>query len=253
MKYRLKTQNLKLKFLLVILLFALHFTLFASSVNAQQATLSLTPSSGTFNRSCNFTLDIRLDTGGIQTDGTDAILIYDPTRVGATSITSGSIYTDYPGNNICENENLCSGIGRITVSGLASISTAFSGQGSLATVNFKVKDNAPTGVTQIKFDFDPSDKGKTTDSNVVQRGGTATDSLNSVVNGNYTIGTGTCGTLPATGTGGPGQGSVSTPSAEETQVPVKALPPAGTEQLTFTLAIVGSILVVLGILGMVLL
>lgn len=224
------------------------------SAFAQQATLSLSPSSGTFNRSCNFNLDIRLDTAAAQTDGADAIVIYDPTRISATSITSGSIYTEYPGNNICENDNLCPGIGRILVSGLSSVSSAFSGQGSLATVKFTVKENAPTGVTQIKFDFDPSDKSKTTDSNVVQRG-TASDILSSVVNGNYTVGTGTCGTAPVTGGKG-GQGAVSTPSGQAKtldQLVDKTGKGAGTPELTFTLAIVGSVLVVLGILGLALL
>lgn len=216
------------------------------SAFAQQATLSLSPSSGTFNRSCNFTLDIRLDTASAQTDGTDAILTYDSSRLTASSITSGNIYPDYPGNSIDDTN------GKITVSGLASVSSAFSGQGSVATVKFTVKENAPTGATQIKFDFDPSDKSKTTDSNVVQRG-TASDILSSVVNGNYTVGTGTCGTAQVTGGKG-GQGAVSTPSAKTLdQLVDKTGKGAGTPELTFTLAIVGSVLVVLGILGLALL
>lgn len=224
------------------------------SAFAQQATLSLSPSAGTFNRSCTFTLDIRLDTAAAQTDGTDAIVIYDPTRFSATSITSGSIYTEYPGNNICESDNLCPGIGRILVSGLSSVSSAFSGQGTLATVKFTVKDNAPTGATQVKFDFDPSDKAKTTDSNVVQRGN-ASDILSSVVNGNYTIGTGTCGTAETTGAKG-AAGAVSTPSGQAKTLDKlvdKTGKGAGTPELTYTLAIAGSVLVVLGILGLALL
>lgn len=244
MKIRIKLLEFRIMLFYAIFfaLFLILNSLFSTPVFAQAATLSLTPSTGTFNRDCNFTLDIRLDTAGAQTDGTDAILTYDSSRLTASSITSGSIYPDYPGNSIDDTS------GKITVSGLASVSSAFSGQGSLATVNFKVKDNAPTGTTQVKFDFDSSDKAKTTDSNVVQRG-TASDILSSVVNGNYTVGTGTCGILPATG----GRGAVSTPSGELGEVPLKALPPAGSEQLTFTLAIVGSVLVVLGILGLALL
>ena len=222
------------------------------SAFAQAATLSLTPSSGTFNRSCNFTLDIRLDTAGAQTDGTDAILIYDSSRFSATSITSGNIYPDYPGNSIDDTS------GKITISGLASISSAFSGQGSLATVNFTVKENAPTGATQVKFDFDSSDKAKTTDSNVVQRG-TASDILNSVVNGSYTIGTGSCVAGAVSPTSVPrGAPSVSTPSATTQPAQPKNLDEAvggktGSVELTYTLVIVGSVLVVLGILGLTLL
>lgn len=222
---------------------------FPAGVFAQTATLSLDPAGGTFNKGCSFSVNINLDTGSSQTDGTDAILIYDSSRLNAAAITKGTIYPDYPGNNIDDTS------GKITISGLASISSAFSGQGSLATLQFSVKDNAPTGVTQIKFDFDPNDKTKTTDSNVVQRAGP--DILSSVVNGNYTIGTGTCGVLPATGTTGGnrgGQGAVSTPSGEfQEPLVYKTLPPAGTEQLTFALSIVGVTLTILGILGLALL
>lgn len=212
------------------------------------ATLSLSPSTGTFNTNCPFSLDMVLDTQGAQTDGTDAILFYDTSRLTASSITSGTIYPDYPGNNIDDST------GKITVSGLASVSQAFSGKGTLATVNFLVKQNAPTGATQIKFDFDPNDKTKTTDSNVVERG-TVVDVLSSVVNGNYTIGTGACGSQ--TVTGGPTvvtvpQGAVSTPSGAVKE-PVSALPPAGSETFTYTIAILGTALTILGILGLALL
>lgn len=218
---------------------------------AQTASLSLSPSTGTFNKSCTFSLDINLNTGGVQTDGTDAILIYDSARFSATSISSGTIYPDYPGNNIDETN------GKITVSGLASIASPFSGSGTLAKVNFTVKDAAQTGATQIKFDFDPNDKSKTTDSNVVERG-TVADILNSVVNGNYTIGSGTC--IAASPTPGPARGAapggIATPSGAVAQpktidqfVDQTGKGP-GSPELTFTLAIVGSILTILGILGL---
>lgn len=217
-----------------------------STTPAFAATLSLSPSAGTYNKGCTFSLEVKLDTQGVQTDGTDAILLYDQSKVTATSIVSGTIYADYPGNNIDDSK------GVVTTSGLASISSPFSGVGTLATINFVVKDAAQVGATQISFDFNPNDKTKTTDSNVVQRGGSAAEVLSSVTNGSYTIGTGVCGstgtvtTLPKTG----GQGQVATPSGE---LIYKTLPPAGTEQLTFTIAIIGSVLTVLGILGLALL
>lgn len=216
------------------------------------AALSLSPSSGTFNQSCQFTLDINLNTEGAQTDGTDAIIFYDTSRLSATQIISGQIYSDYPGNNIDDQA------GRITVSGLSSISSAFSGTGTLAKVNFTVKENATVGATQIKFDFDPNNKSKTIDSNVVERG-TVADVLNSVVNGNYTVGTGACG--------GQGQvvvvqppvsgGAVSTPSGA-VKTPVQTIDQyvggkTGTEEFTYMVAILGVTMVVLGILGFTLL
>lgn len=224
----------------------------ANPAYALAATLSLSPSSGTLNKGCQVNLDIKLDTQSKQTDGTDAIILYDQSRLTATTPTAGTIYADYPGTNVDENS------GKITISGLASVSTAFSGQGSLATLHFTVKDTAATGATIVKFDYEQG--GKTTDSNVVERG-TVVDILSQVTNGNYTIGTGSCAgasptPVPATG----GQGAVivvqpSTPSAQipYKEIPVKTLPPAGSEQFTFMIAIVGSVLTVLGILGLALL
>lgn len=225
--------------------------LLISPTAAFAATLSLSPSSGTFNRGCSFSLEIKLDTAGLQTDGTDAILLFDQSKLTANSITSGTIYADYPGNNI---DNAA---GKVTSSGLASISSAFSGAGSLASINFTVKDSSATGATIIKFDFDPNDKAKTTDSNVVQRG-TVVDILSSVTDGNYTIGTGACAAATPAPTILPRTGGVAgaTPSGGQqggVVVPLQTPPPAGSQQFTFTLAIVGSVLTVLGILGLALL
>lgn len=232
-----------MKQITVIIMIIFITAILTPAAYAQTATLSLSPSTGTFNRGCAQSVNINLNTGGAQTDGTDAILIYDPTRLTASSIVNGSIYDDYPGNNIDAAS------GKITISALASISAPFTGQGVLATVNFTVKSDAPTGITQVNFDFDPNDKIKTTDSTVVQRG-TVTDILNSVVNGSYTIGTGVCssGTLAPQGAVATPSGAVASPSATPS-----TLPPAGSETLTLTLVIVGSILTVLGILGLALL
>lgn len=226
-----------------ILIGASLFFILISPANAfAAASLSLSPSAGTFNKGCTFSVKINVDTGGIQTDGTDAVIKYDPSVLSAT-ITSGTIYNDYPGNNV-DSAN-----GKITVSGLASVSQAFSGTGTLATLNFTVSPTTPASTTAVTFDFDPNNKAKTTDSNIVERGTTA-DVLNSVVNGSYTIGSGSCvgqGAGTSTGTG-TGQG-ISTPSA--TQAP--RLPEGGSEQFTFTLAIMGTTLTVLGIFGLLLL
>lgn len=250
MKIRIKGLVLRI---IGVLLFSLPLILNSYSVSpvlAAQATLSLSPTSGTFNRSCSFALDVNLNTGGGSTGGTDAILLYDTAVFSATSINKGTIYSDYPGTNIDDST------GKITISGLASITQAYSGQGKLATVNFTVKATAPTGTSQIKFDFDPSNPQKTTDSNVAAiENNAVTEILSSVTNGNYTVGTGTCGGTGSTGTGvdgtkgGIGGTEEATPSGDI----YKTLPPAGNEKLTFVLAILGSTLTILGILGLVIL
>lgn len=223
---------------------------------ALAATLSLSPSSGTFNKGCSFLLDIVLDTQGTETDGTDAILFYDPSRfsINTSSITAKTnIYPDFPGNNVDEVG------GKITISGLASVTQPFSGKGTLATLQFTVKNTAPTGTTQVTFDFDSNNKAKTTDSNVVERS-TIADVLNSVVNGSFVIGTGAC-TFQTTGSGDTttlsgGKGGpttfISTPSGQTNldQLVDKEGKGPGTPELTFTLAILGLVLTVLGILGL---
>lgn len=261
---------------LLISLFAFSFWILAwpAEVFAQTATLSLDPASGTFNQGCSFSLNINLDTGGAQTDGTDAILIYDPSRfsiANSSIVPNTKVYPDFPGNNVDE------AAGKITISGLASVSTPFTGKGVLATLNFTVKDSAPTGATQITFDFDPNNKAKTTDSNVVQRD-PVVDILNSVVNGNYIIGTNACGAQaspspsplagnvvvqnpPSGYTGGTyaggtpsGRYNYSIPQGKTLdQLADKTGKGTGTPELTFTLAIVGGVLTVLGILGLALL
>lgn len=212
---------------------------------AASGTLALSPATGTFNRGCNFTLEIKVNTGGVQSDGTDVILFYDPTRFQAIKINNGTAYSEYPTADI-DSQN-----GRINISGI-SLTTAFSGVGTFATIDFKVADDAPTGVSQIKFDFDPNDKTKTTDSNIVEKGAVV-DVLNSVTNGSYTVGTGTCGQggtttdLVATDSGLP-QGGVTDLTAVPTKTPVLA--DTGDINSTVVIGISGTILVLLGLLGL---
>lgn len=233
---------------LIVCLILSTFYFLPTTVFAAGATLSLSPSTGTFNKGCTFSLSVNLDTGNAQTDGTDAIIFYDPTRFRAQAVRSGTIYSDYPGNNIDV------ATGKITISGLSSVSSAFSGAGTLATIDFIVVADAPVGTSQVKFDFNAADKTKTTDSNVVERG-TVADILNQVVDGNYTIGSGTCGVVNITGSGGVGGDIVVTKTPVGGTVPTKepVLPQSGDFSSTMVIAFVGSALTVLGILGLALL
>ena len=217
-----------------------------TGVFAQTATMSVDPATGTVNKGCLFPVNININAGGAETDGADAILLYDSSRFTAQSVTTGSIYPDYPVSSIDSTA------GKINVSGIASVATPFSGSGIFATVNFMVSENAPTGATQLTFDFDPQDKAKTTDSNIVQRA-TIVDILGSVVNGNYTIGEGSACTTQTTTPIVIGRGGVGDATPAATAIPIETLPSMGTPELTFTLALVGGVLTVLGILGLALL
>lgn len=233
-----------------------------SPLQVLAADLSLSPASGTFNPGCTFSVKMELDTQQAETDGTDALLTYDVSRFNATSITNGTIYPDYPGNVIDAAS------GKITISGLSSVSSGFKGKGTLATVNFQVAEGAPAGVSSVRFDFNPSDKTLTTDSNVIERG-TIADVLNTITDGNFTVGTGqSCsGGADGSSSGGgksAGNGSkdsggsiggkdggkgglIATPAAKPlpTQLPDSALTTP-----TIALAAIGTILTILGIIGL---
>lgn len=234
-----------------ILMSFLALAVFSSPALAQAATLSLNPSAGTFNRGCVLGVNIDLDTQGGQTDGTDVILIYDPTKlsVKTSDITNGKIYQDYPGNSVDAQS------GKLSISGISSVSEPFSGKGVFATVQFHVLENAPSGATLIRFDFDPNDKTKTTDTNVVERG-TIADLLSQVTDGNYVVGTGSCASQSsgagATGNITGGQGQVGTASATPlpTKVPLKELPQGGIFDNTIIIAAIGTVLTIIGIAGL---
>lgn len=221
-----------------------------SQVWAVGATLSLSPTTGTFNQGCAFSLAVNLDTGGAQTDGTDAILIYDPARFNVTAVHKGVIYQDYPTADF-------SSPGTIKISGLASVGSTFSGSGVLASVDFKVLSTAPTdSATIIKFDFDSNNKSKTNDSNVAEHG-TVAEILNQVVNGSYNIGTNACGvTVTPAGSSSPSGSLV--PQGQSgflaTPTPLQSLRPGGnapgSESQTVALALVGASFIVVGVLGL---
>ena len=229
------------KFLLFFI--TLTFTL-VNPVGVLAATLSLSPTTGTYNKGCTFSLNIILDSGSDQVEGADVnYLLYDSSKFTATSIEAGTIFSDYPISNIDTQT------GKIYISGVDGNNKPFNGQGTFATVNFTVKDSAPLGLSQMSLYF--TQRGDTTDSNVeVVQNNTVLDVLSSVTNGSYTVGSGSCGAQASIAATSPGKGGITTSTGSVTTT---TLPLAGSEQLTATLAIIGGILTILGILGLVLL
>jgi hypothetical protein len=207
---------------------------------AMAATLSLSPASGLVNKGCAFGVSVQLNTGGVDVDGTDVILKYNPKQFTVSSVVNGSIFNDYPGNSI---DNAA---GKVSIYALASQNTSFTGSGIVATVNFTpATDLAATSPT-ISFDFDSASPTKTTDSNVTQKG-TTSDILSSVTNGTYTLGTTSCA-------GGVAQGQVATPSATlEPEVTTTStpttLPNSGRFENTLMVLGLGVLLAIIGGLG----
>ena len=239
---------------------------------ASAATLTFNPATGVLNKGCEVSIKIDLDTQGVQTDGTDVIVTYNPAQLttSTSGITNGTIYPEYPGNSVDTSA------GKISISGISSVSSPYTGSGTFATIKFTVASTlAANTPIALNFDFDPNNKTKTTDTNVVERG-TIADVLASVTNGSYTVGTGTCTSgsgvtsgssntltsggqgqvLTGNGTGtGTGNGlGTGTPSAQY-QVYKPTLNDvtggsAGLFDSTLGVTAVGLILVVLGVAGL---
>jgi hypothetical protein len=238
--------------------------LMITPVSAFAATLTLDPASGVLNKGCEVTVKINLDTQGVQTDGTDVIVLYTPAQLSTSTsqITNGTIYPEYPGNSVDTS-------GKISISGISSVSSPYSGTGTFATIKFNVASTLKENdKITLNFDFDPNNKTKTTDTNVVERG-TIADVLSSVTNGSYTVGAGSCGAgitqspSPA-GSAGGGQGGVlpgtspsSTQSAQyQVYKPNKIDDLTGNGKSsglldnTIAISAVGIVLVILGIAGL---
>ena len=207
------------------------------------ATLSLSPASGTLNTGCTYSFDILMDTGGINTDGTDAVLKYTTSQFTVTSITKGTLYPDYPASDFSN--------GVISISGLASPGQGVSVGGKFATINVTIPAGASAGPAPIVFDFTP---GATNDSNVVQSTAVV-DKLSSVVNGNYTIAQGgNCAltTAPvvvqqpvATDSGIPGKGGL-----QVSPIPTKTLGDTADISPTEVFSILGGFFTILGVSGL---
>lgn len=153
--------------------------------SAVGASLALSPNTKILNRGCEYSVQVNVDTFNSMTYGTDAILIFENNKLTINSITSGDFYVAYPGNFINQ------ATGKLSISGLASFSEPKVGRGNLGTINFTVNPNAPLGQTKIRFDFDPANKNKTSDSNIVSSENSA-ELLKVVTDGYYHIGNGSC-------------------------------------------------------------
>lgn len=176
----------------------------------EPASLSLAPTSLSVNKSCEFSLDINVNTGGANTSGTDAVIKFNSTLITALSVENGSFYPTYPGN-VVDNTT-----GKVLVSGISSTSGSINGQGKLASVKFKVNPEATSSAARVYFDFDLQNPNKTNDSNIVEATNVV-ELLKTVTDSIVTIGSGSsCTAAPS-----------ATPTSSSDPVP-----PAGAEVTT---------------------
>lgn len=153
------------------------------------ATLALSPASGSFTVGTPFDIGVYLNTNGAGVDGVDAILIYEPAKLEAQTITPvTTIFPDFPTKTINATT------GKITISATAAVGSPYSNTTAtkMTTVRFKP---LVAGSTTLVFDFT---SGATTDSNVVENQ-TNLDILTAVTNGTYTLVATSGGTPPPAG------------------------------------------------------
>lgn len=157
-----------------------NYTSFLPQANSDNASLALSPTTQTTAPGCELNFDILLNTADYETDGTDAILKFDPSVLTITAIQKGEIYPMYPGNTVDNNS------GKAVISGLATPSNPFKGSGKLATITVKVKPEISTSEAVINFDFDPNNPYKTNDSNIIEKS-TIAELLREVTNATINI------------------------------------------------------------------
>lgn len=222
-------KKLMVKFSLLLIM-SLGFFMPGHEVLAANATLSLSPLSGTLSTGSNVSISIILNTGGAKTAGTDAAIHFSADKLRLLDIVNGTIYSQYVGKQI-DNTG-----GTAQISGLASPdgSNLFSGTGTLATLNFQVLKE---GTATVSIDFTAGSKN---DSNVADFA-TKADILSSVTNGSYTIAAGSGGTTTTTTTT-----TTNTTENANTQTTTSELPDASTSYPVFILGIMGISLFIAG-------
>ncbi len=151
---------------------------------ASAATLSLSPTTGSHAAESTFEVKILLDTKSVATNGTDAIVRFDPNALqvvdsnassSGTQIQPGSLYPQTSYNSV---DN---GAGKITFSGSKSGSSpGYNGSGTLATITFQAVKEATD--SEVTLDFI---SGSTTDSNVIDS--SSKDVLTAVTDAKFTI------------------------------------------------------------------
>jgi len=104
-----------------------------------------------------FKVPISLSSGGRETIGTDAVLLFDPKILSATKIEKGKIYPNYPPNL----EDIDNVHGKVSFSGTVGFGLPKTVEGLFGEVFFRSKK---PGTTQISFAWEGEG---TADSNIV--------------------------------------------------------------------------------------
>jgi len=156
----------KLIFILIVLIILF---IIAPGVKAENASLYLSPSTGTYIINSNFSIAIQLNSGGVAINAAEGSLTFNPDEIEVVSISrSGSIFTLWTTQPTFSNS-----LGKIEFAG--GTPESFSGiAGTIITITFKAKS-----VTAAKVNFS---SGK-----VLVADGKGTNALAYFGSGNYII------------------------------------------------------------------
>jgi cell division septation protein DedD len=205
---------------------------FAGVVSSGSGAFSIVPASGTYARLSQFVTEIRMSTGGKDTDSADAVITFDPSVLEVVSITTAGTAGEYAYpvyQLIPEGVGYDNTAGRIQIGGRVTppISpstppTTVNGDNLLfAKVTFRTK--IASAGTNVVFTFDGV--GVRNDSNIVEYL-TNVDLLSSVNNATYVVSTSVTPTITPTATIAPSPTATPTNTPTPTRTPTPPGPTA---------------------------
>lgn len=179
---------------------------------APATTLTLTPTALTKAVGEEFTLEVRMDTGGNQIVAVDLKLAFDATKLEAEWIHNGTMFPNILSSGVV-------GTGTISMAlGATNTTTPITGTGTVATIKFKALA-ATTAPVAVRFG---------TDTFVGALNEGSTNALTSTIPSTITIGTGgTGGGTDVTGTVTPTQAISVTPTLTPTLAASDSASPSG--------------------------
>lgn len=183
------------KYILIIPLIIITFLFFgilsckaALVGNGSQATLTISPQTGSYNAGDNFTVSVYLNTNGQNANAVAAFIYYDKTHFQVVSLgVTDSIFT-IEFENIINSTN-----GLIKISRSKPTPGVNTTSGLIAKINFQALSNVSPAGDNLTFDFV---SGSPLHSNVFLDDGLGTPILSGVYNARYTVGTGGPVTYP---------------------------------------------------------
>ena len=166
----------------LFLLLALFATPLASKADldgdTSNATLSLSPQSGTYQVGDNFDVDILLDTNGQDVVVVSAYLNYDKDHFQVVEISG----TDSSVFNMEAENDIDSSAGLIKITRNSPTPGVNTANGNVATITFQATSATSPSTDNFTFDFEA---GGTMESNVILDDGQGTDVLSGVYNGRF--------------------------------------------------------------------